>query len=92
MEERCYIISYDLSIPSRNYDGLINEIKQFPMWGRLTESTWAVVSTNTAAEIRDILKTHIDNNDKLIVIRSGKAAAWTRCLADNNWIKENLVK
>lgn len=92
MEVHCYIISYDLSKPLRDYDGLINAIKQFPMWGRLTESTWAVVTSNTAVEIRDTLKLHIDSDDKLIVIRSGRAAAWTKCLADNNWIKENIVK
>lgn len=92
MEEHCYIISYDLSYPNRNYDTLIQAIKQFPIWGRLTESTWAVVAKDSAANIRDLLMKYIDEDDKLIVIRSGRNVAWTKCLADSNWIKENLVK
>lgn len=92
MEEHCYIISYDLSNPSRNYDAIIKAIKQYPIWGRLTESTWAVVTKESVTSIRDTLMKFIDTNDKLIVIRSGKQAAWTRCLADTKWIKENLIK
>ena len=92
MEEHCYIISYDLCKPDRNYDSLIKVIKQYPIWGRLTESTWAVVTTDSASDIRDLLMKYIDDDDKLIVIRSGRFAAWTKCLADSNWIKENLIK
>ena len=92
MEEHCYIISYDLSNLNRDYDAIIKAIKQYPTWGRLTDSTWAVVTEESATSIRDKLMEFIDVNDKLIVIRSGKHAAWTRCLADTNWIKENLIK
>lgn len=92
MEEHCYIVSYDLIKPDRNYDELYKALKEFHYWGRLTESTWAIVSSQTHVEIRDTLKKHIDENDRLIVIRSGKAAAWTNILASDEWAKQQLIK
>ena len=92
MEEHCYIISYDLCSPNRNYDNLYSAIKGYSHWGKLTESTWAIVTTDTIVQVRDNLKMHIDNNDRMIVIRTGKEAAWTKVLASDEWVKINLVK
>ena len=82
-EKHCYIVSYDLCQPNRNYQDLYAALKSFPVWGRLTESTWAVVTDKTHAEIRDFLMKYI--------ILSGKSAAWTKVLAPNEWVKNNLV-
>jgi len=91
MEEyHCYIISYDLCQPGRDYNALYNALKSFYNWGKLTESTWAVVSNATAVEIRDLLLRYIDPNDRLIVVRGGKAAAWNKMLAKNQWLMDNL--
>lgn len=90
-EKHCYIVSYDLCQPNRNYQDLYAALKSFPIWGRLTESTWAIVTDKTHAEIRDFLMKYIDNNDRLFVILSGKSAAWTKVLAPNEWVKNNLV-
>ena len=92
MEEHCYIISYDLVASGKAYEELYSAIKSYLIWGRLTESTWAVVTSQSYIQIRDNLKRYIDENDKLIVIQSGRAAAWTKILASDNWAKANLVK
>jgi len=92
MEEHCYIVSYDLIKPNRNYDDLYKALKEFHFWGRLTESTWAIVSSKNHIEIRDTLKKYIDENDRLIVIRSGQAAAWANIMASDEWAKQQLVK
>lgn len=91
-EYHCYIVSYDLCQPGRDYNSLYNALKKFPSWGKLTESTWAVVCNKSAIEIRDYLRLYMDLSDRLIVIKSGRAAAWTQVLANNQWVKENLVK
>lgn len=91
IERHCYIISYDLCQPHRDYTGLYAALKSFPLWGRLTESTWAIITDKSHIEIRDILIKYIDNNDRLIVILSGKSAAWTKVLAPNEWVKNNLI-
>lgn len=90
IERHCYIVSYDLCQPNRNYSELYSALKSFPRWGRLTESTWAIVADKDHIEIRDFLMRFIDKNDRLIIIRSGKSAAWTKVLAPNEWVRSNL--
>lgn len=87
----CYIISYDLCQPNTDYQSLYKALKSFPNWGRLTESTWAIISDKDAVEIRNSLTPYIDANDRIIVILSGKVAAWNNCLANNEWIRNNIV-
>lgn len=87
----CYIISYDLCQPDRDYTALYDAIKRFPKWGKLTESTWAVISDNNCVEIRDYLMKFMDLNDRIIVIQSGQHAAWNRIYANNQWAQENLA-
>lgn len=88
----CFIVSYDLCTPGRNYDGLYKALKSFSYWGRLTESTWAVVSHTQAIDIREYLRTFIDKNDRLIVIQSGCNAAWQNTIASSEWVKQNIIK
>ena len=59
-----YIVTYDLSAPGRDYPKLYNRINQYPSI-RITESSWAFVSTATAAQLRDYFKEAIDSNDNL---------------------------
>lgn len=92
MEQHCYIIAYDLCRPGRDYEALYRALKSFPGWGHLTESTWAVVSELSTVQIRDYLMHFVDANDRLLVILSGRSAAWTKLLASDSWIKNNLGK
>ena len=90
--EHCYLISYDLCQPGRNYENLYEALRRFSKWARLTESFWAVVSTATSTEIRDYLLRYIDDNDRIIVIQSGRNAAWNHVIASNEWCRINLIK
>lgn len=92
MEEHCYIVCYDLCAPGRNYDSLYSALKQYAHWGKLTESAWAIVTSETYVQVRDNLKQYIDDNDRLIVIRAGKEAAWTKVRASEEWVKKNIIK
>ena len=92
MEQHCYIISYDLCQPDRDYAKLYQALRSFPNWGKITESTWAIVSEYSTTQIRDFLFQNMDSDDRLFVILSGKSAAWTRVLASTEWMKENLIK
>jgi len=90
-ERHCYLIMYDLCGVGKDYDSLISAIKKNESWGHLTKSTWAVVSHKTATEIRNELRHFMDQKDRLIVVRSGRAAAWSNCLASNSWIHDNII-
>ena len=85
----CYIISYDL-VRNRNYGQLHNAIKTYSKWAKITESTWAVVTTKSAVQIREHLLKFMDNDDRLFVIKSGVEAAWQNSICKNAWLKENL--
>lgn len=91
MNKHCFIIMYDLRAPGRNYEQLYQAIKSYGIWGKLTESSWAIVSDQTVENIRNFLLNFIDSNDRLMVILSGKSAAWQNIMADNNWLQQNLV-
>lgn len=79
-------------MPGRNYDSLYQALKRFERWGKLTESTWAVLSNMDHVQIRDYLMLYMDKNDRLVVVLSGQSAAWNRVIADNQWIRENIIK
>ncbi|MDP3583401.1 MAG: hypothetical protein Q8S39_15795, partial [Ignavibacteria bacterium] len=88
---KCYIIIYDLRNPGRDYKSLYEAIKSFGTWGKITESTWAIVSTLSSFQIYEFLSKHIDNNDRLFIIKSGKDATWLNAIADNEWLKKHLI-
>ena len=92
MEYHCYIIIYDLRFPGRNYDNLYQAIRNYGTWGKISQSAWAVVSTQNSVEIRDNLMKYLDVNDRIMVVKSGCDAAWLNAMATKDWLQENLVK
>jgi CRISPR/Cas system-associated endoribonuclease Cas2 len=85
-----YIVSYDLKKPGQNYEQLYEAIKSYDTWAHINESVWAVVTTNTAVQVRDNLSQYIDNNDRIFVIKSGVEAAWRNSMCKSEWLKEHL--
>jgi hypothetical protein len=86
----CYIISYDLRAPTRNYEQLYAAIKAYGKWAHINESVWAVVTDTNAVGVRDNLARYLDANDRLFVIKSGLEAAWKNSMCKNEWLKGNL--
>ena len=84
-----YIISYDIPKGS-NYDELIGRIKQYGTWAHITESTWAVVSCDSASDIRDALNSFIPDGGRLIVVQSANVAAWNNAMCTNEWLHKNI--
>ncbi len=70
-----YIITYDLRAPGRNYDALFERIKSYGTWAHILESSWAVVTTQSAVQVRDYLAAVMDSNDGIFVGALG-ATAW----------------
>lgn len=89
---KTYILSYDLSQPGRNYASLYEAIKSYPSWAHLAESTWAVRTSGTAAQIRDHLRGAMDGNDQIVVVAAGAEGAWFGLpFAVSDWLKKNLT-
>ena len=88
---KCYLIIYDLR-KLRNYDMLYEAIKSYGTWGKVSESTWAIVTSQNATQIRDYLLRFLDKDDRLMVIKSGAEAAWQNAIANSEWLKKHLPK
>lgn len=85
----CYVISYDLR-GARDYEDLYEAIKGYGTWAHILESTWAVVTDDSAADICDNLQQYTDNDDGVFVVKSGTEAAWVNILCESDWLKDNL--
>lgn len=85
----CYIISYDLR-KRRDYESLFEGIRSYGTWAHILESTWAIVTSQSAVQVRDYLASKMDNDDGLFVVRSGGEAGWRNVLCKNEWLKKNL--
>jgi hypothetical protein len=79
---RIYSIQYDLTKPGQSYEKLIAAIKRLcPTWAKPLESCFVVVSSITAAQLRDSLTPYLDTNDRLLVLQAGP-----------DWASRNLAK
>ncbi|MBL7544073.1 MAG: hypothetical protein JNL11_09660 [Bdellovibrionaceae bacterium] len=86
-----FLITYDLTNKKPDdYQNLIDTIKTYGTWARVTESTWIVLSEEKASDIRDNLKQHMKQDDRLFVLKSGVAAAWSNVRCRDEWLKKNL--
>jgi hypothetical protein len=90
-----YMIGYDLHAKQgKTYKELIEAIKKVGTthWHWL-ESTWLVVTTKTAAEIRDELWNHMrSDDDRLLVVQYAPPyAAWVGISGDcASWLTTNM--
>ncbi|MDZ7887033.1 MAG: CRISPR-associated endonuclease Cas2 [Mycobacterium sp.] len=85
-----YIVTYDLSAPGRDYKRLFDYLKQYA-YAKPVESVWVVETSKNAETLRDEMEAHVDNNDKIFIIR-GSTADWaTRNVAKpvTDWLYEH---
>ena len=85
----CYIISYDLR-GERDYESLYEAIKSYGTWAHVTDSTWAVVTTRSAVQVREHLSKSMDDDDRVFVVKSGVEAAWRNTKCRSEWLKKHL--
>ena len=78
-----YCVSYDLNQAGKNYNALYDELKKSPGWCHPLDSTWLISTGETAQQLSDRLRRHLDNNDTLLVIGVTKEyAGW---LTQDTW-------
>lgn len=86
-----YIVTYDLMSPGQDYSELHEHLKSYGTYSHRLESTWLLVTTKTATQVRDGVLEHIDSNDKVLVVESGGNGAWSGIPeAGSKWLKEHL--
>jgi hypothetical protein len=86
-----YVIGYDLNKPGQDYSDLFEALKSYGAWWHHLDSTWIVVTDQSAARVRDNLKQYMDKNDELLVATIGAPAAWSGFDdKGSQWLKEEL--
>lgn len=87
----CFIVTFDASTPEA-VRRITSAIQEYEDNCQLTSSCWALVTSEKAADVRDTLKKALASGDRLFVLRSGAAGAWTNAIskAHSEWLKENL--
>lgn len=86
------MVGYDLNSPGQNYQPLIDAIKAEGKWWHYLDSNWIVVTTKTAAQLRDSLGSLIDANDELLIIDVTSDSWASKGFPDkaNSWLKQNV--
>ena len=89
---KVYQISYDLR-KQRDYDALYERIKSYGTWCHVLESSWAVATNQSAAQVRDHLSQVLDQDDGLLVARLQGEAAWVGLSNKlSSWLKQQLER
>jgi hypothetical protein len=87
----CYLITYDLNHgTSVDYQELYDAIKAYGTWARVTESSWLIVTSKSSIDVRDHLLSFLHDQDRLFVLKSGVAAAWSNVRCRSAWLKRWL--
>lgn len=86
-----YLVTFDLNRQGQNYDGVVEAIKSYGTWAKVATTTFVIVTSSSAGQIRDKLQAKIDSNDELFVAKLSGEAAWYG-LSDSvsKWLQENL--
>lgn len=85
------MVGYDLGKPGRDYDGLIKYLKSFSWWWHHLDSTWLIVTDQTAAQVRDGAGAFLDSSDRLLVAKVSSPGAWRGIPeSGSDWLHKNL--
>jgi len=68
-----FVVSYDLHA-DEDYEKLTDALEKYPSYWHCLGSTWLIVSDDTAPEIKRNLRQHILKDDRLLVMRYGRAS------------------
>lgn len=87
-----YAINYDLCKPGNDYDGLYESIKSCGAWWHYLGSTWLVDTHLRAEEIFSRLQSHLDANDRMLIV--GVTQDYQGWLTQEawNWINTRIRK
>jgi hypothetical protein len=85
-----FCVSYDLNKMGQRYQELHAELKRSDKWWHYLDSTWMVVTDETAGQLAARLRTKMDANDSLLCIEVRRnMGGWLERKAWD-WINENV--
>lgn len=86
-----YCISYDLNKTGQNYEELYEELKKSPGFWHYLDSTWLISTTETADQLSNRIRLHLDDNDNLLVIKVVRDYAGWLSKKAWDWIDKHVT-
>jgi hypothetical protein len=84
-----YLVTYDLKKPGRDYTNLLAAIRKHSNV-QLSESSYAIVSAQTAKQVSDLMRQHMDANDHVYVVTLALPYSGFGPAETNQWLATNL--
>ena len=85
-----YLITYDLNSPGQKHQQVIEVIKSFYGWAKLSESSYALNTHHSVEQIHSIISEHLDSNDHFYVIHLSQPYSGFGPKEVNDWLDANL--
>ena len=86
---KLYNVSYDLNKPGKNYDSLHEELKKSLNWWHHLDSTWLILTNETAEQLWNRISIHVDKNDTVLIMEVRKPASGWLTQQAWDWINQN---
>jgi len=87
----CYIVTFQTASETSRQK-VIEKLKSYQYYCPIHDNCWAILTDQSAANIRDAVITVMSTGERLFVIRSGTEGAWLNTYGNDNsdWLKKNL--
>ena len=86
-----YLVTYDLHKPGNNYEGILEQIKKSAGWAKLSESSYAISTSETVDAAYKRIHVKADANDTMYVIALRKPWNGRGPKAVNDWLEQHLA-
>jgi len=83
------LVTYDLNKPGQDYNDFYKIIKSYP-YAKLSESSYAINTTDSPQTVVDRLRRYMDANDHLYVINLKRPYAGYGPKNVNDWLEQHL--
>ncbi len=84
------LITYDLNKTGQNYTKLLEVIRSYGAWARLSESSYAIVTNEFVEVTYNKLKPYFDPNDNLLILTLAGAHIGQNSQEVVDWLRNNL--
>lgn len=86
-----YIVTYDLNHEVRR-PKIVDAVKSYGTWAKLSESSYAIVSGSTPEQVRLHFQPLLDDNDNLFVISLRQPYAGWGGKDVHDWLSQHLPR
>lgn len=85
-----FLVTYDLNAPGQHHNAVLSEVRKCPGWAKLSESSYAVSTDESAATLLARIRAVADANDTFYVISLTRPHSGFGPTKVNEWLEQNL--